>query len=325
MKKLLFILFVLCTIKNGVANPLNDSIYNYLERNLRYPTIYQENEITANIIVGIKRTDSSALWHTIYKDTKMSAFKEELFRILKKKDFKNLLQIGDAVILNINFNLLNVDLSSLISDDTLLVSTQEIDMILKSPNVIYYSFNAGENRLRERDSLINMYSINPEQIWLINSDTLSTDIRKKISKKELKSSKIIVRYKVINSFFSIKYVNRFGREKKTFSTQEISINKNNTAKTTIYFIVGRKTKRKENEISTDKFDSLVTILNNIRSLPNQLPNKRHMSDGTGYTFEIFYNNRYRKIYYYAPYASSSFYYFDTEFLKLMSVFLEYFK
>ncbi|MBP6660472.1 MAG: hypothetical protein KA174_07300 [Chitinophagales bacterium] len=324
MKKLLFIFFVLCTIKNGVANPLNDSINSYLDRNLRYPSLCKENSISGNIILAIDKKDTS-INYQFYRQDKYEIFKSEVLRVIKNKDFKNLLPSEKKTVLNIEFNInmVNIDNSTY---DTLLVDSVGLERIFKLDNLIHYSFNLGEREKRLSDSAMSLYNTYPEKIWKANATDYSFNSEGFISEKNFNNSKIIVRYSYYTGY-STECI-RKGIQKPCSSFNELSISNDNLAKAIRYETFGNDLEIKKQTIirKQDTRDSLTIILNKLRCLPNQIKHINTIFDGWSCTIEIFYDKKKRTYHYSNPnsYAKDG-YTLDKEFMVLLNYINSFFK
>lgn len=324
MKKIVLILVVFCSLKNGYANPLNDSIKSYLDRNLRYPALARENALTSNIILTIDKRDTS-INYQFYRQDKYEIFKSEILRVIKNKDFKNLLPSEQKTVLNIEFNIniVNADNSTY---DTLLIDSMGLEKELKFNNTITYYFILGGKEKRLSDSAMSLYNTDPEKIWKANLTDYTFNSEDFISEKYFNNSKIIIRYRYYAGY-STECI-RKGVQKPCSSFNELSISNNNLAKTISYETFGNDLEIKKQTIirKQDTRDSLTIILNKLRCLPNQIKHASTIIDGWSCTIEIYYDNKKRTYYYSNPnsYAKDG-YTLDKEFMTLLNYINSFFK
>lgn len=322
MRKLLLLFFVLCNLKNGFANATNDSIYVYLERNLRYPSLCRENYLIGNVIVEINKNDTS-LSYEIYKQDKWKIFTNEVLRVIKAKEFRQLLPNRGNLILNINYNIQSVLPDLLSSSDSLLIDSVKLEKLQKVVSTINYNFNLGEKEKIESDSILNLYYTNSEQIWQNNTSNYKVNPKDFITQKKIDSSFLIIRYQTL-AMYSLCKVKKKLKACKIFN--EISISKNGIIEIKKYQIIENKLELQNKIIKNYNTDSLLVSLNKLRCFPNQSKHINGISCGWSCKMEIYYDNKYRVYYYSNPdYYAKEGYMLEKEFMVLFTYLNSFFK
>lgn len=319
MRKILLLIIILYNLRNSFADATNDSIKNYLTSNIKYPTINSENNLIGSVLLLLNKPSDSTLKYQILTTTKFVAFEYETFRVIKQSAFLKLIPKNKNVFVKINFKIVDIDTSLISQNDTVLADKQ-IMLDLNENDFIVIDKVIGEIELRQQDSLINLYRTNQEQIWQSNSDTILLSKKdKSINKKQLKSSKMIIRLKDDYSYFSTNFAEY--KEISISAADKVIVTKYHKMDNDLLPQVDSKVLTKQSVTLTND------LLNKIRCLPNQPKHRSRICDGDGWWFEIFYKNRYRKYFYGNPrtYSKKEKSKIDAEAVRLFDSFILYFK